>query len=86
MNLACYDMAKQYFSPENPKPLTLEELKRRNTKAVLVSMMNTVSPGGEWYIVDTEEMELKSPWDRISIDGWDDDDCFKAYDHEPKEG
>lgn len=69
---------------EHPKPLTLEQLKERNTKAVFVSMRNAVSPG-EWYIVDIEEMELSSPWDKITLDGWDDGDYFKAYDHEPKE-
>jgi DNA-binding transcriptional MerR regulator len=69
---------------DNPKPLTLEELEKRNAKTVFVSMRNAIS-SGEWYIVDIDEAELKSPWDRISLDGWDEGDYYKAYDHEPKD-
>ena len=66
------------------KPLALAELRERDGKPVWVSMMNAASRG-EWYIVDVEEMELKNPWDRIVLEGWDEGDYFKAYDHPPQE-
>ena len=66
---------------EKNEPLTLEELQKMDARPVCVTYAFGINP--MWYIVDVEENELKNPWDRISLEDWDEGRLFKAYRRPP---
>ena len=64
--------------------LTLDELREMDGEPVFVT--SSIGEQPMWYIVDVEENELKNPWDRITLEGWDEGYPYKAYRRRPEEG
>ena len=58
-------------------PLTLEQLREMDGEPVYVA--SAIGEHSAWYIVDLEENELKNPWDRISLENWDEGYPYTAY-------
>ena len=65
------------------EPLSIEQLREMDGEPVYV--VSAIGERPAWYIVDLEENELKNPWDRISLDDWDDGYPYTAY-RRPPEG
>lgn len=80
------EQAKAYFwarkalqptlTPPN-EPLTIEQLREMDGQPVYVA--SAIGEHSAWYIVDLEENELKNPWDRISLENWDEGYPYTAY-------
>lgn len=68
---------------EPNKPLTINELEQMDGEPVYVA--STIGEYPMWYLVDLEENELKSLWDRIPIDCFTQDFHLSAYLRKPKE-
>ena len=65
-------------------PLTLEELLEMDGEPVYV--ISSIGEQPMWYIVDVEEHELKNPWDRITLEEWDEGYPYRAYRRKPEGG
>ena len=65
-------------------PLTLEELREMDGEPVYVT--SSIGEQPMWYIVDIEDRELKNPWDRITLEEWDEGYPYKAYRRRPESG
>ena len=63
-------------------PLTLDELRQMDGQPVYV--VSAIGERSSWYIVDIEENELKNPWDRISLESWDEGYPYTAYRRPPE--
>ena len=55
----------------------LEQLREMDGEPVYVA--SAIGEHSAWYIVDLEENELKNPWDRISLENWDEGYPYTAY-------
>lgn len=64
-------------------PLTLDQLLEMDGEPVFVTSALGEEP--IWYIVDVEDNELKTPWERIDLGDWGSGWPYKAYRHPPKE-
>lgn len=62
------------------EPLTLGELLKMNGQPVYVM---SLTGGRGWYIVDVEYNELRSPWDGITLEDWDEGGFYTAYRRPP---
>ncbi|WP_027399839.1 hypothetical protein [Anaerovorax odorimutans] len=79
------DLLQEKAERENPKPLTLEELRERDGKPVWIT--GIYSKSGIWTLVETKVLSglvksfynTKRYFDDYGIN-------WLAYDHEPKEG
>lgn len=69
---------------EENRPLTLEQLMEMEGEPVYV--ISSIGEQPMWYVVDVEELELKNPWDRITLEEWDEGYPYKAYRRKPEEG
>lgn len=63
-------------------PLTLEQLREMDGEPVYVT--SSIGEQPMWYIVDIEDRELKNPWDRITLEEWDEGYPYKAYRRKPE--
>jgi len=72
------------ITPPPNVPLTLEELREMDGEPVYVT--SSIGEQPMWYIVDIEDRELKNPWDRITLEEWDEGYPYKAYRRRPEEG
>lgn len=82
-NEACRIAATALRMEEN-RPLTLEQLMEMDGEPVYVT--SSIGEQPMWYIVDAEELELKNPWDRITLEEWDEGYQYRAYRRKPEEG
>lgn len=81
--LLCLSSIPTIAPPPND-PLTLEQLREMDGEPVYVT--SSIGEQPMWYIVDVEEHELKNPWDRITLEEWDEGYPYRAYRRKPEEG
>ncbi len=89
--IAIQDLLQEKAERENPKPLTLEELKKRTGKPVWIKHITSacsIRSDQEWRILKPCDLTFERPFIEFENGGlcaYYYEQGWIAYDHEPKE-